>query len=69
MKDKRKILRYLISLTALLLVVLTFTPLILRPGVIQPKFLSMPFTLWASIIVTILLVLLTYLASKVQGDE
>jgi hypothetical protein len=36
---------------------------------IQPKFLSMPFTLWTSIIVTILLVLLTYLASKVQGEE
>ena len=55
--------------TALVLVVVTFTPLILDPGRIHPQFLSMPFTLWASVLITALLVFLTYVASKLQDDD
>lgn len=65
----RKMLRIGVMVTALALVVVTFTPLILDPGRIYPQFLSMPFTLWTSVLITALLVVLTYVASKLQDDD
>lgn len=47
---------------ALMVVIVAFTPLVLAPGKINPKIFSMPFTLWVSIALTIVLVLLTYIA-------
>jgi len=54
---------------ALLLVVITFTPLILQPGKIYPRLFSMPYSLWTSMVISIILVILTYLASKVQDKD
>lgn len=51
------------------LVVLTFSPVILSPGKIEPKILSLPFTLWTSLLITIVLVLLTYLVSRLQDKD
>jgi hypothetical protein len=65
----KKILRYLLVGIALVLVAITYTPVILNPGKIDPKFLSMPYTLWTSILITILLVLLTYLVSRLQDKD
>lgn len=65
----KKILRYLLVGVAFILVVITFTPVILHPGKINPKFLSMPYTLWTSILITIVLVLLTYLVSRLQDKD
>ena len=65
----KKTLRYLLVGVAFVLVVITFTPVILHPGKINPKFLSMPYTLWTSILITILLVLLTYLVSRLQDKD
>lgn len=65
----KKILRYLLVGVAFILVVITFTPVILHPGKINPKFLSMPYTLWTSILITIILVLLTYLVSRLQDKD
>ena len=59
----------LIVVLAVILVVITFTPLILAPGKIEPKFLAMPFSLWTSITITIILVLLTFLATRIRNDE
>lgn len=66
---QKKILRYLLVGVALLLTALTFTPVILHPGKINPKLLSMPYTLWTSILITILLVLLTYLVSRLHDKD
>jgi hypothetical protein len=66
---QKKFLRWLVTGGALGLVILTFTPLVLHPGKIEPKILSMPFTLWISILITIILVVLTYLASKLQDQD
>ena len=66
---QKKILRYLLVGVAFVSVVITFTPVILHPGKINPKFLSMPYTLWTSILITILLVLLTYLVSRLQDKD
>jgi hypothetical protein len=68
-KKQKQNLRYLLIAVALGLVVLTFTPLILNPDKIEPKLLSMPFTLWTSIVITVILVVLTFLVSKLQDNE
>ena len=68
-KKQKQNLRYLLIALALGLVILTFTPLILHPGKIEPKVLSMPFTLWTSILITVILVVLTFLVSKLQDNE
>ena len=65
----KKILRYLLVGVAFVIVAITFTPVILQPGKINPKFLSMPYTLWTSILITIVLVLLTYLVSRLQDKD
>ena len=59
----------MIVAVALLLVVITFTPVILNPGKIYPRLFSMPFSLWTSMLISIILVILTYLASKVQDKN
>jgi len=66
---RRLILKYVMVAVAIGLVILTFTPAILNPGKIEPKFLSMPFTLWASILITVILVVLTFLVSRLQDEE
>ena len=52
--------RILIILVAVILVGITFTPLILSPGKIDPKLFSLPYTLWTSMIITVVLVLLSF---------
>lgn len=59
MKRKRY-WRILIILVAVILVGITFTPLILSPGKIDPKLFSLPYTLWTSMIITVVLVLLSF---------
>ena len=68
MKNKQGLSYVMVGL-AIGLVTLTFTPVILNPGKIDPKLLSMPFTLWTSILITILLVVLTYLVTKLRDKE
>jgi len=69
MMKRKRYWRILIILVAVILVGITFTPLILRPGKIDPKLFSLPYTLWTTIIITVLLVLLTYLASMLQDED
>lgn len=66
---EKRIAGYLTAGAAVALVVFTFTPVILHPGKIEPRLLSMPFTLWTSILITIVLVVLTFLASRFRDRE
>jgi len=57
-----------------ILSVLTFTPLIIPEGVYKPMLLGIPYSLWTSILITVLLVALTYVGAKVhpgtdEGEE
>lgn len=45
---------------------LTFTPLVIPAGRFEPQLGGVPYTLWVSILITILLVLLTYLGTRVH---
>lgn len=68
-EKKKRFLRYVVVGVALGLVILTFTPLILDPGKIEPSLLSLPYTLWTSILITVILVLLTYVVSRLQDKD
>lgn len=54
-----------------LLIILAYTPLMLPHGVYKPMLMGLPYTLWTSILITISLVVLTYIGSKVHpgSDE
>ncbi len=53
-------------IAAIILVVITFTPLVMPAGAHRPALWGMPYTLWAGIIVSILLVLLTFIGTRVH---
>jgi hypothetical protein len=65
MKYNRKLWRITFA-AAVFLIIITFTPLIIAPGKIEPKLFSMPYTLWTSILITIALVVLTYIGGRVH---
>lgn len=65
-EKKRKLYWRITAAVAVVLILITFTPLVLSKGKIEPKFLSMPFTLWTSILITIALVVLTYIGGRVH---
>jgi len=63
MNTKNKSWQYsILILLAILLAVLTFTPLVMPYGVHKPSFLHLPYTLWTGLLVAIIFVCLTWLA-------
>lgn len=65
---KRKQWRILRTL-AIALCLLTFTPLVIPEGVHKPELFGVPFSLWTSFLITVALVFLTYLGTKVHRGE
>ncbi len=54
--------------------VLGYTPLMIPNGVYKPMILGIPYSLWTSFLITVILVALTYIGSKVhpgsdEGEE
>ncbi|UZR98740.1 hypothetical protein [Chondrinema litorale] len=47
----------------------TFTTVVIPPGTFVPSILGMPYTLWLGIVVSIILVLLTYFATRFHPDS
>ena len=64
-KRKTKYWRLCVTLV-LVLIVVTYTPLIIPRGVYKPMVLGIPFSLWTSFLITLVLVALTYLGSRVH---
>ncbi|WPP49503.1 hypothetical protein [Catalinimonas niigatensis] len=54
---------------AIVLTVLTFTPLVIPHGVYRPELFGMPYTLWMTILITILYVVLTFIGTKVHPGK
>ena len=46
--------------------ILSFTPLVIPQGIYKPMLGGVPYTLWMSILVTMVLVAITYLGTKVH---
>ena len=61
----------LCAVLVIVLMVLGYTPLMIPIGVYKPMILGIPFSLWTSFLVTVALVALTYIGSKVHpgSDE
>ncbi len=64
--EKKRVLYWRITaLIAVILIVLMFTLIILLPEKVKPQLFSMPFTLWLGILITIVLVILTYIGGRI----
>ena len=54
---------------ALILIIISFTPLVIPAGIHKPVLWGIPYTLWVGIAVSILLVLLTFIGTRVHPDR
>ncbi len=63
---KQKLYWRITASIAVILIIITFTPLVIAPGKTEPKLFHMPYTLWVSICITIALVILTYIGGLIH---
>ena len=64
----------LCAVLVIVLIVLGYTPLMIPNGIYRPMILGIPYSLWTSFLVTVVLVVLTYIGAKVhpgsdEGEE
>ena len=68
-EDKKRKYWRILRTVAILLCILTFTPFVIPKGVHTPELLGVPYSLWTSFLITVTLVFLTYLGTKVHRSE
>jgi hypothetical protein len=68
-QPKRKTTWHILIGCAILLTIITFTPLVIPQGVYKPELFGMPYTLWISILVTIGYVILTLIGTQVHPGK
>lgn len=66
---KRTRLLLILDLVAIGLVVATFSPLVIPANESDPSFLEIPFTMWASFLISVVFVVLAYLASLTHKEK
>ena len=61
----------LCAILVIVIMVLGYTPLMIPDGFYKPMILGIPYSLWTSFVLTVALVVLTYIGSKVHpgSDE
>ncbi|MBT34479.1 MAG: hypothetical protein CMO01_32850 [Thalassobius sp.] len=69
MKNNKQLYWRICQVTAVMLMVTTFTTVVIPPGTFAPSILGMPYTLWLGILVSIILVILTYFATRFHPDS
>ncbi len=69
MKSKKNILWLLCCISAAAIVIIGLTPLTIPENVFHPKFLGVPYTLWVSMLLSVLLVILTILGTLVHPGK
>jgi uncharacterized membrane protein len=67
--QRRKLYYHLLVCLSLSVVIFSFSPLVLSEGKTKPTLLEMPYTLWISILATLILVFFTYLGGRLRGDR
>lgn len=65
-QQKNKTAWYVLIACAVLLTIITFTPFVIPQGVHKPELMGMPFTLWLTILITIVYVVLTFIGTRVH---
>ena len=70
MKRNKKYWTICVILVAMLIVI-GYTPIMIPKGVYKPMILGIPYSLWLSFLITVVLVTLTYIGAKVHpgSDE
>lgn len=69
MPIKRVILWRLTLAAAIVLAIISFTPIVIPTREIEPTLVGMPVTLWTGIIVAFLFVVLTYIAGRIHPQN
>ena len=69
MKEKNRRYWRILRTIAIVLCLLVFTPLVIPQGVHKPELLGIPYSLWTSFIITVVLVFITYLGTKVHKSN
>jgi cytochrome c biogenesis factor len=68
MKNNKFLWRSCVVAVALIIVA-TYSPLVMKVGKIEPFFMGMPYTLWLSILLTVLLVVLVYIGGMAMPND
>lgn len=68
MKKRRTSLRIL-DFLAILLCILTFSPIVIPANETSPYLLGIPYSMWMGFLVSVLFVVLAYLVSIVNKEE
>ena len=66
---KRKRLLLILDAVAMGLVIATFSPLVIPANESNPSWFGIPFTLWASFLISVVFVVLAYLVSLVNKEK
>lgn len=66
MKIKKYIPAVITVFLALLIVVVSFTPLVIPANAYHPQIFGLPYSLWMGILVTAALVFLTWVATRIH---
>lgn len=66
--NKKRIWQLCVT-AVVLIIILTFSPVITGDGKINPFLFGLPYTLWTGILLTIALVVITYIGGSVVPDE
>ena len=69
MKIKNTTIIKILDLLALLVFIASFSPLVLPPHQLDPKFLKIPYTMWMGFAVSVVFVLLAYAVSLVYKKQ
>lgn len=69
MNERKKKYWRILRTIAIVLCLLTFTPIVIPKGVYKPELFGVPYALWTSYLITIALVVLTYLGTKVHRSN
>jgi membrane protease YdiL (CAAX protease family) len=69
MKDKKRKYWRILRTLAIILCLLIFTPLVIPKGTYKPELFGVPYSLWTSFLITVLLVVLTYFGKKVHRTD
>jgi hypothetical protein len=75
MKERKKTYWGICVSLVLIITILGYTPVMIPKGIYQPVVLGIPYSLWLSFLLTAVLVILTYIGSRVhpgtdnEGDE
>lgn len=68
MKFKKHIIPALTIFLAVFVVAISFTPLVIPKNTFKPRLFGLPFSLWMGIFMTVVLVILTWIATRVHPE-